>query len=120
MQSLVTRGLRKVPGVRPAAGLIGWAIASSAYGGYHRFGNWSWRSIAGVTAAGGLFGALVALPKRHSIWPAVIAHGFATAGFLSWADVALYRRNLSQLRRQYAGERATEPPANGGEPAAGL
>ena len=118
MQGLVTRGLRKVPGARPAAGLLGWAVASAAYGGYHRFGNWSWRSIAGVTAAGGLFGALVALPKRHSIWPAVIAHGFATSGFLNWADLALYRRNLSQLRRQYASERSADPAPGGSEPAA--
>jgi membrane protease YdiL (CAAX protease family) len=117
MQSLTTRGLRKVPGLRRVAGPLGWVVASTAYGGYHRFGNWSWRSIAGVTAAGGLFGALFALPKRRSIWPAVIAHGFATAGFLSWADVALYRRNLRQLRRQYASEET--PGASGADPAAG-
>ena len=119
MQSLATRGLRKVPGLRRAAGPLGWAVASAVYGGYHRFGKWSWRSIAGVTAAGGLFGALFALPKRRSIWPAVIAHGFATAGFLSWADVALYRRNLAQLRRQYASERTVDAPVRDGEPAAG-
>jgi CAAX protease family protein len=119
MQGLVTRGLRKVPGVRPMAGLLGWAVASAAYGGYHRFGNWSWRSIAGVTAAGGLFGALIALPKRHSIWPAVIAHGFATSGFLNWADIALHRRNLDHLRRQLAREGAAGTPASDGEPAAG-
>lgn len=118
VQSLATRGLRKIPGMRRAGGLLGWAAASSIYGGYHRFGNWSWRSVAGVTAAGGLFGALFALPKRRSIWPAVIVHGFATAGFLSWADVALYRCNLRQLRRQYGAE-ATSAPASDGEPAAG-
>ncbi len=118
VQSLVTRGLRKIPGARRVAGPLGWAVASSIYGGYHRFGNWSWRSIAGVTAAGGLFGALFALPKRRTIWPAVIAHGFATAGFLSWADVALYRRNIRLLRRQYSAE-AASAPASEGEPVAG-
>ena len=118
VQSLATRGLRKVPGARRAAGPLGWVVASTVYGGYHRFGNWSWRSIAGVTAAGGLFGALFAFPRRRSIWPAVIAHGFATAGFLSWADVALHRRNLSQLRRQH-GAGAASAPASGGDPAAG-
>ncbi len=102
VQSLTTRSLRKLPGARRVAGPLGWAVATAAYGGYHRFGNWSWRSIAGVTAAGGLFGALFALPRRRSIWPAVIVHGFATAGFLSWADVALHHHNLTQLRHKYA------------------
>ncbi len=119
VQSLATRGLRKVPGLRRAAGPLGWMFASSVYGGYHRFGNWSWRSIAGVTAAGGLFGALFALPKRRSLWPAVIVHGFATAGFLSWADVALYRRDLRRLRRQYAREEATDTSTSDADPAAG-
>ena len=101
VQSLATRGLRSIPGVRRVAGPLGWAAATALYGSYHRLGGWSWRSIAGVTAAGGLFGALFGLPKRRTIWPAVIAHGFATAGFLSWADVALYRREIARLRRYY-------------------
>lgn len=106
VQSLATRGLRKVPGARRVAGLLGWGFATATFGAYHRLGGWSWRSIAGVTATGGLFGALFALPKRRSIWPVVIAHGFATAGFLSWADVAMYRRTLAGLRRQFAAENA--------------
>ncbi|HEX9037613.1 MAG TPA: CPBP family glutamic-type intramembrane protease [Ktedonobacterales bacterium] len=105
VQSLATRGLRKVPGIRRAAGPLGWVTATATFGAYHRLGGWSWRSIAGVTAAGGLFGAMFAMPKRRSIWPVVIAHGFATAGFLSWADVALYRRAIASLRQQYATER---------------
>lgn len=118
VQSLTTRGLRKVPGARRAAGPLGWVVASAVYGGYHRLGKWSWRSIAGVTAAGGLFGALFALPRRRSIWPAVITHGFATAGFLSWADVALYRRNLAQLRRQYANAAPGDAPISDANPEA--
>jgi membrane protease YdiL (CAAX protease family) len=99
-QTLVIRGLKRTPGVRRVAGPLGWAAVTAAFGAYHRFGGWSWRSIAGVTAAGGLFGALYALPKRHSILPAIIAHGFATAGFLNWGDTALHERAISLLRRQ--------------------
>lgn len=102
IQPLTTRGLRKVPGLRRAAGPLGWAVATALYGGYHRLGGWSWRSIAGVTAAGGLLGVLTGAPRRHSLWPAIIAHGFATAGFLSWGDVALYRRDIARQRIRYA------------------
>lgn len=117
VQSLATRGLRKVPGVRKAAGPLGWAAATAAYGSYHRLGGWSWRSIAGVTAAGGLFGWLFGGRKRRSVWPAVIAHGFATAGFLSWGDIALYRRDLAKLRRQFTSQPTTDIVDT--EPAAG-
>lgn len=118
-QSLVTRGLRAIPGVRRAAGPLGWAAATATYGAYHRLGGWSWRSIAGVTAAGGLFGALYGLPRRRSIWPAVIAHGFATAGFLSWGDVALHRRMLAKLRQQAATARPATTSIEDPEPVAG-
>jgi membrane protease YdiL (CAAX protease family) len=108
VQSLATRGLRMIPGVRKAAGPLGWAAATAGYGAYHRLGGWSWRSIAGVTAAGGLFGWLFGGRKRRSVWPAAIAHGFATAGFLSWGDVALYRRDLDKLRRQFGSQPAAD------------
>jgi hypothetical protein len=85
--------------VRRVAGLLGWAGVTAVFGAYHRLGGWSWRSIAGVTAAGGLFGALYALPKRRSILPAIIAHGFATAGFLNWGDTALHALHIGRLRR---------------------
>lgn len=97
-QSLAIHGLARVPGVRRVAGLLGWAGVTAAFGAYHRLGGWSWRSIAGVTAAGGLFGALYALPHRKSLLPAIIAHGFATAGFLNWGDAALHALRLRQLR----------------------
>jgi uncharacterized protein len=121
VQSLATRGLRTVPGVRRVAGPLGWAAATATFGVYHRLGGWSWRSIAGVTATGGLFGAMFALPKRRTIWPVVIAHGFATAGFLSWADVAMYRRAIAGLRRQFASEEAATAAGStpAAEPAAG-
>jgi membrane protease YdiL (CAAX protease family) len=119
VQPLATRGLRAVPVVRRVAGPLGWAATTATFGAYHRLGGWSWRSIAGVTAAGGLLGAMVSAPKRRSIWPAVIAHGFATAGFLSWGDVALYRREIAKLRSQFASESASDAMSDS-EPAAGL
>ncbi|HEX8733449.1 MAG TPA: CPBP family intramembrane glutamic endopeptidase [Ktedonobacterales bacterium] len=99
VQRAAIGGLRRVPGVRRVAGPLGWAGATALFGAYHRFGGWSWRSIAGVTAAGGLFGALYALPRRKSLLPAIIAHGFATAGFLNWGDAALHARRMRELRQ---------------------
>lgn len=101
VQTLTIRGLRRVPGVRRVAGPLGWAGVTAAFGAYHRLGGWSWRSIAGVTAAGGLFGALFALPRRKSLLPAIIAHGFATAGFLNWGDAALHNLHMRRLRQRY-------------------
>ncbi len=70
---------------------LGWAITTAVFGAYHRLGGWSWRSIAGVTAAGGVFGAVyLAQRKRRSLVPSIIIHGLATAGFLSWGDAALH------------------------------
>lgn len=99
IQSAAIGGLKRIPGARRVAGPLGWAGATAAFGVYHRLGGWSWRSIAGVTAAGGLFGALYALPRRKSLLPAIIAHGFATAGFLNWGDAALHARRMRELRQ---------------------
>lgn len=91
VQTAAISALARVPRLRPAAPALGWAFATATFGLYHRLGNWSWRSIAGVTVAGGLFGALyLAGPRRGSILAPTIVHGFATAGFLSWGDVALH------------------------------
>jgi hypothetical protein len=66
---------------------------------YHRLGNWSWRAIAGVTVAGGLFGGVfLATGKRRSLLLPTVMHGFMTAGFLSWGDVFLHR--LAASKRQ--------------------
>ncbi len=93
VQDLAVRGLARVPRLRKLAGLIGWAATTAVFGAYHRLGNWSWRSIAGVTFAGAIFGALYQWPRgKRSILAPTIAHGFATAGFLSWADVYQYQR----------------------------
>lgn len=108
VQTLTIRGLRHVPGVRRVAWPLGWASVTAAFGAYHRLGGWSWRSIAGVTAAGGLFGALYALPRRASLTPAIIAHGFATAGFLNWGDAALHALHMSRLRRRYTPDGAQD------------
>lgn len=99
IQNAAIAGLRRVPGARRVAGPLGWAGATAAFGAYHRLGGWSWRSIAGVTAAGGLFGALYALPRRKSLLPAIIAHGLATAGFLNGGSAALHVRRMRTLRQ---------------------
>jgi membrane protease YdiL (CAAX protease family) len=106
VQDMVVRGLRRAPRLRRGAGLLGWALTTAAFGAYHRLGKWSWRSIAGVTFGGAIFGALYQWPlggrRKHSLLAATIAHGFATAGFLSWGDVYLYlrqrRRALAEMR----------------------
>lgn len=92
VQTLAVAGLRRVPmfGIRRAAAPLGWAAATAVFGAYHRLGGWSWRSIAGVTVAGGLFGALYLRSRRRSLLPAIIVHGYMTAGFLSWGDLALH------------------------------
>jgi CAAX protease family protein len=100
VQDLAVRGLALVPRIGKMAGLLGWAATTAVFGAYHRLGNWSWRSIAGVTFAGALFGALYQWPRgKRSLLAPTIAHGFATAGFLSWADVYLH---LRQKRRYLA------------------
>lgn len=91
VQSAAIGALARVPRLRPAAPALGWAFATATFGAYHRLGNWNWRSVVGVTVAGGLFGALyLAGPRRGSILAPIIVHGFATAGFLSWGDAALH------------------------------
>lgn len=100
VQTAAAAALARLPRLRIAAPALGWAVATTTFGLYHRLGNWSWRSIAGVTVAGGLFGALYLTgPRRGSILAPTIVHGFATAGFLSWGDAALHllaRRRVSR------------------------
>jgi membrane protease YdiL (CAAX protease family) len=101
IQRAATRLLGHVPGVRGAAALLGWAVATATYGAYHRLGGWSWRSIAGVTVAGAIFGALYhARPRDRSLVAVTIAHGLTTAAFLSWGDAFLHQVKLWRLRRQ--------------------
>ena len=85
------------PGVAEAA--LGWALTTAIFGAYHRLGGWSWRSIAGVTAAGGIFGAVYLIPrKRRTIIPASVIHGLSTAAFLSWGDATLHLLSRRQRR----------------------
>lgn len=93
IQSAAVNGMRRIPALRRAAPVLGWTGATAVFGVYHRLGKWSWRSIAGVTVAGGLFGALYEFrePSRRLLAP-IIVHGFATAGFLSWGDAYLHQR----------------------------
>ncbi|MFI5273768.1 MAG: CPBP family intramembrane glutamic endopeptidase [Ktedonobacterales bacterium] len=97
VQNLAIDGLKRVPRLRRAAVPLGWAATTAAFGAYHRLGKWSWRSIGGVTLAGGLFGAAYLLSPRRSLLPAIIIHGYMTAGFLSWGDATLH-----WLRRRQA------------------
>lgn len=91
VQTLLVSGARKVRGIEGASVPLGWLFTTSIFGAYHRLGGWSWAAIAGVTFAGGVFG-LVYRPwdQERSILSATIVHGLATAGFLSWGDVALH------------------------------
>jgi membrane protease YdiL (CAAX protease family) len=99
VQSLTISSLRRVRLRERTASTLGWALATAAFGAYHRLGNWSWRAIGGVTAAGGLFGAVyLATGKRRSLLLPTILHGFMTAGFLSWGDVLLHQ--LAGLKQQ--------------------
>jgi uncharacterized protein len=92
VQTLTISGLRRLRLRQRSATALGWALATTAFGMYHRLGNWSWSAIAGVTAAGGLFGAVfLATGKRRSLLLSTVMHGFMTAGFLSWGDVFLHR-----------------------------
>lgn len=104
VQTAAIATLARVPSLRRAAPVLGWAFATTTFGVYHRLGNWSWRSIAGVTVAGGLFGVLyLAGPRRGSILAPTIIHGFATAGFLSWGDAALHLLAKRRARRTWYG-----------------
>jgi membrane protease YdiL (CAAX protease family) len=99
VQDLAVRGLARVPRLGKMAGLLGWAATTAVFGAYHRLGKWSWGSIAGVTVAGAVFGALYQWPRgKRSILAPTIAHGFATAGFLSWGDFYLYLRQRRRFR----------------------
>ncbi|HLJ81689.1 MAG TPA: CPBP family intramembrane glutamic endopeptidase, partial [Ktedonobacterales bacterium] len=91
VQALAEKGVARLPRMQMAAPWLAWLFATATFGVYHRLGNWSWRSIAGVTVAGGFFGALYQLQRRpRSLLAPVLVHGFATAGFLSWGDVYLH------------------------------
>lgn len=111
VQTAAIAAMAHVPRLRRAAPALGWAFATATFGAYHRLGNWSWRSIAGVTVGGGLFGALYLTgPRRGSILAPAIVHGFATAGFLSWGDAALHLLTMRRIRR-YRGTRCQIPSA---------
>jgi membrane protease YdiL (CAAX protease family) len=101
VQTAATGAFAVVPTLRPLARVMGWAVATAGYGSYHRLGGWSWRSISGVMAAGALFGWLYTGRSRNrSLVAPIIAHGFATAGFLSWGDIALHWAKMRRLRTQ--------------------
>lgn len=93
VQSLMADVVARLTGRHTLGRATGWALATAGYASYHRLGGWSWTSIAGVAFAGSIFGALFARDQRQpSLIAPVIAHGVATAAFLSWGDVMLHRR----------------------------
>jgi CAAX protease family protein len=94
-------GAPGMPGIQRMAVPLGWGIATAGYGAYHRLGGWSWRSIAGVTFAGAIFGALYQTrPRDRALVAVTVAHGLTTAAFLSWGDVFLHQVRLWRLRRK--------------------
>lgn len=100
VQTLAEKGAARLPHMERAAPWLGWAFATTTFGLYHRLGKWSWRSIAGVTVAGGFFGALYQLQRQpRSLLAPMLVHGFATAGFLSWGDVYLHLRTRRKQHR---------------------
>jgi len=101
VQTLTISGLRRLHLRQRSATALGWALTTTAFGMYHRLGNWSWRAIAGVTVAGGLFGAVfLATGKRRSLLLPTVMHGFMTAGFLSWGDAFLHRLAVSMRQAE--------------------
>lgn len=99
VQNATIRALRWLPPLHKAAVPLGWALTTAVFGAYHRLGKWRWRTIAGVTAAGGAFGALFLRSRRRSLAATIVVHGFATAGLLSWGDAALHAlRSMPPLR----------------------
>jgi uncharacterized protein len=97
IQTLAIVGASALVGSGALAAALGFVGATAVFGAYHRLGGWSWRSIAGVTAAGVVFGlAYLLQPAPRSIGLPSVIHAYATSGFLSWGDVALHwwkRRN---------------------------
>ncbi|MBE3557808.1 MAG: CPBP family intramembrane metalloprotease [Ktedonobacteraceae bacterium] len=82
---------------------LGWLISTAVYTLYHRLGKWNWRSVAGVGLAGIVFSSVYLFqPTPRSLLAVTIVHGFATSGFLSWGDEALYQR----WRRRHAQDEA--------------
>lgn len=105
-QGWLTRRLTRAFGSSRAGWIAGWGLVTVVFGVYHRLGGFGWSTIAGMTVAGALFGALYDLrPGGRSFLLPTIVHGFATAGYLSWGDAFLYWR----ATRRAVG--ATPPPA---------
>lgn len=79
----------------------GWLVSMAAYTLYHRLGKWNWRSVGGVGLASLVFCFVYLLqPDPRSLLAVTIVHGFATSGFLSWGDEALYHRWKRRQSRQ--------------------
>jgi membrane protease YdiL (CAAX protease family) len=72
---------------------LAWLVSTVVYTLYHRLGKWNWRSVGGVGLAGLVFSIVYLFqPEPRSLLAVIIVHGFATSGFLSWGDEALYQR----------------------------
>ena len=81
-----------------------WLISTALFGLYHIPAGWGWRAVVGVTAGGGLFGALFLLgPDSGSSVLPMLVHACGTCAFLSlgpWAAFRLEVRRNARLSRQ--------------------
>lgn len=81
---------------RPAA----WVISTAVFGLYHIPSGWGWRSVAGVSFAGAIFGGMFAWgPGNGSILLSGTLHAFATCGFLSIGPWAAYTYEARRSRK---------------------
>ncbi len=98
VQTLAIRGIASLGAGHALSVALGVAAISAIFGAYHRLGGYSWRFNIAAMLAGCVFGLLyVALPGP-SLVVASIVHGFTTAGYLSWGDVALHWRRQRDMR----------------------
>ncbi len=87
---------------------VAWLVSTLVFGLYHFPAGWGWRAVAGVTVAGGFFGALFLLgPGGGSAVLSMIVHAFGTCGFLSFGPWAAYR--LAVRRNARRGQQSFRP-----------
>ncbi len=98
VQTLAIRGLVALGAGQVWSAMIGLLAVSAVFGAYHRLGGYRWDFNIAAMLAGAVFGLLYLLLPGPSIVVPAIAHGFTTAGYLSWGDVALHLRATRKKR----------------------
>jgi uncharacterized protein len=99
VQTLAIRGLAALGAGHVWSAVLGLVAVSAVFGAYHRLGGYRWDFNVAAMLAGGVFGLLYLLLPGPSIVVPTIAHGFTTAGYLSWGDVALHLRSTRKKQR---------------------